>query len=130
MKSVIVLSCAELILKPLMSVQRQKPQEPPGPNIPSTAQHTGGKGAGSGCADCGKQLWKLCLCLDSLCNIFLCQVAHYANTLFTVGVTVSRHESRWGPRAAAHYQERRRRWKRRLCQRNVAQNSLFLSGAF
>lgn len=50
--------------------------------------------------------------LDPLRDIVLCQVAHYANTLFTVGVTVSRHESRWGPRAAALYQERRRRRKR------------------
>lgn len=65
-----------------------------------------------------------------VCNVFLCQVAHYANTLFTVGVTVSRLESRWGPRAAAHYQERRRRWKRTRCQKNIAQNSLSLSGAF
>lgn len=59
--------------------------------------------------------WKLRL--DSLCNLFLCQAAHYANTLFTVGVTVSRHESRWGLRAAAQYQERRRRWKRTRWQK-------------
>ena len=33
----------------------------------------------------------------SLCNIPLCQVTHYANALFTVHVTISRHESQWGP---------------------------------
>lgn len=108
----------------------RSPRSRLGPTYPAAHKHTGGRGADGGCADGRKQPWKLCLRLDSLCNIFLCQVAYYANTLFTVGVTVSRHESQQGPRAAARYQERWRRWKRTRCQRNVAQNSLSLSGTF
>lgn len=59
-------------------------------------------------------LWKaasevLPLRFMSLCNIPLCQVTHYANALFTVHVTISRHESQWGPGAVASYQERWRR---------------------
>lgn len=93
------------------SVKRQKPQAPPGHHNPSSAQVGAEQSAVSWMAGS----WKLRL--HSRCNFFLCQAPHYANTLFTVGVTVSRHESRWGPRAAAHYQERRRRWKRTLCQK-------------
>lgn len=95
-----------MILKPLMVCSEAKTTGAAWAQ--HWAQHTDGRRGGGGCADGGKQPWKLSLSLDSLCNVFLCQVAHYANTLFTVGVTVSRHESRWGPRAAAHYQERRR----------------------
>lgn len=47
----------------------------------------------------------------SLCNTPLCQDTHYANALFTVHVTISRHESQWGPGAVASYQERWRREK-------------------
>lgn len=93
------------------SVKRQKPQAPPGHHDPSAAQ------VGAEQLAVARMAGSWRLRRDSLCNLFLRQAAHYANTLFTVGVTVSRHESRWGLRAAAQYQERRRRWKRTLCQK-------------
>lgn len=72
-----------------------------------------------------QRLWKaasevLPLRFMSLCNIPLCQVTHYANALFTVHVTISRHESQWGPGAVASYQERRNKeTENKLCKRTA-----------
>lgn len=104
MKNVIASSCAGLL-------RGRNHRLPPGHRDPSGAQ------VGAEQLAVARMAGSWRLRLDSLCNLFLCQAAHYANTLFTVGVTVSRHESRWGLRAAAQYQERRRRWKRTLCQK-------------
>lgn len=87
-----------------------------------------------------QRLWKaasevLPLRFMSLCNIPLCQVTHYANALFTVHVTISRHESQWGPggcgklpRETEQRDGEQTLWKN--CQRNVANDSLTRSQSF
>lgn len=118
-------------------------------NIPGSGQHADARSLGFNKSlqhprqhsTAARRLWEaasevLPLRFASLCNIPLCQVTHYANALFTVHVTISRHESQWGPGAVASYQEGWRRERERggmrereqtlwqSCQSKVAYDSL------